>query len=1062
MGLASSARERKNEPSEGVTGAARAPGGRFGGARADFVASLGRRAVELGAALSVWEGDPKSTRARDDVQRRVHALLAGARLLRFAELADRLAAALARVQEIAPRGELTVAEASTLRAWFSEIPALAWANEPLAPKTSDAPPAAGPEAAPAETPAETPPTPSATTSKKEADALPLAITATVLVVGPAYLADALAGEAENAAFDVERTEDTTVAIDLARAFAPDLVLVDDALPGARALVEALAADPMTEPVPVLVVGGWARPEDAGPYVALGVAKTLPKPVSPAALVRACAEVASSYVRGEIARAPLGELSVDELGARLAEELRRGLCDATKARDTRVSFGDGIDVLAPLWNAVARIRDVVTIHSEGSVRFATTGPEAALPSLPFAAGPEAQQRTAQGNRGMATSLAGATIVVADDDPAVMWFLAGVLKAEGATVLEAKDGLRALDVAFRVRPDLVVSDVVMPGLDGFGLCRAMKRDPLLRDVPVVLLSWKDDLLQRARELGAGADGYLRKESSGAAVLQRVRELYFPRSRVSARLAAGGEVRGRLDGFTTYTLLRLACAARPRSTVSVRDAMFLYELELRDGRPVRATRTAPDGNFERGAPVLGAMLAVGAGRFVVSPPHTTELDRLPVRHELQGKLDEQVEPFVARVRAAQALCSGTELLKVDRVHVNVGRVAAYVEATPEPLRSLVRALAAGASPRELIVTGQVPTRLVEDVLADVATRGAIEGVCDAVGDDLLPDAIEHQHRILRGAPSVSAPVPEPELILPAPIATPLPAGVSFDDDGSEGHAVEHVVSRADTPLPAPRRVAPAAPPAPPPPPAKATPIEARRELTPPPAPPPAPMRGVPASLGSLKPPPVVLAPPPPPPPAPVAAAPAPVARPREEDVTPRPVPRPSAYSPAPAKSDAPTRDPKLALWIGFAVLGVGLAVGARWFREHPIPEPVAAVAPAPAPVEAPAQAVAAPAPETAAPPAAAQPPVVDPAAEDLALRSDDKVAADQGMLEIVAGSGNSIYVDGRLVGKGPVVKLPVSARTEPYQVRVELRGEDQVRFVAVKAGRLARLRVAPPWTR
>jgi hypothetical protein len=69
---------------------------------------------------------------------------------------------------------------------------------------------------------------------------------------------------------------------------------------------------------------------------------------------------------------------------------------------------------------------------------------------------------------------------------------------------------------------------------------------------------------------------------------------------------------------------------------------------------------------------------------------------------------------------------------------------------------------------------------------------------------------------------------------------------------------------------------------------------------------------------------------------------------------------------------------------------------------------------------------------------------------------------MLEVVAGSGNSIYIDGRLVGKGPVVKLPVSARAEPYQVRVELRGEDQVRFVAVKAGRLARLRVAPPWTR
>src|SRR5690606_24044328 len=127
-----------------------------------------------------------------------------------------------------------------------------------------------------------------------------------------------------------------------------------------------------------------------------------------------------------------------------------------------------------------------------------------------------------------SLERCTILVADDDPSITWFLAGVFKAAGATVVEARDGARALELAKHRAPDLVVTDVLMPRLDGFSLCRALKRDVVLRDVPVVLLSWKEDLLQRVRELGADADGYLRKEANAGIIVQRVRELLKRRRR------------------------------------------------------------------------------------------------------------------------------------------------------------------------------------------------------------------------------------------------------------------------------------------------------------------------------------------------------------------------------------------------------------------------------------------------------------------------------------------------------------------------------------------------------
>src|SRR5690606_38757157 len=126
------------------------------------------------------------------------------------------------------------------------------------------------------------------------------------------------------------------------------------------------------------------------------------------------------------------LRIDELGARLAEELRRGLCDAAegKGRGVAIELGEGTEVLAALWGAVARIRDVVTIQSKGTVRFQPGGPEGALPLAPWLGG---DADTGMGRDGIAPrgaaegSLEKCSILVADDDPSVTWFLAGVFKA-----------------------------------------------------------------------------------------------------------------------------------------------------------------------------------------------------------------------------------------------------------------------------------------------------------------------------------------------------------------------------------------------------------------------------------------------------------------------------------------------------------------------------------------------------------------------------------------------------------------------------------------------------------
>ncbi|WP_438006362.1 response regulator [Sorangium sp. So ce321] len=1206
---------------------------RLGGARAEFVANLGRRVAELRAMVRRIEADDDAPRLVEELKRRLHSLGAGARLLRFARVAERLAEG--ESQLVAASGtRLTDEAAAALRKVLEELPALAWGQSAMGeqppPSREHAAPAAQPsargagarqDAAEAAASAKAQgttwiasvsngralaPEPLSLDDEEDAGASPsaprraepaapaaasgaaaLEAPITVLVVGAAPLADALepGGADVGPSFEVERTDEVETAIDLARAFAPDVVLLDADMPGARGLAEALAGDPLTELVPVVAVGRFARPEDAAPYVALGAARALARPVSPGALRRAAAEAAATCVRPETARGPLGAVSLDELGARLAEELRRGLCDAAepRSRGANVDLGDGAEVLAALWGAVARIRDLVTIRSQGGVRFSTNGPEGALPLAPWMTAPSAPEgararphseiRAKAPARGAGASAAPAVaalgamdIVVADDDPAVTWFLAGVLRAAGATVHEAHDGARALDLAYQTTPDLVVSDVLMPRLDGFALCRALKRDVALRDVPVILLSWKEDLLQRLRELGAQADGYLRKEASAAAFVQRVHEVLRGRRRVAERIATGGEVRGRLDGMTTRTLLSLSCAHRPDALVSVRDAAFLYEVLIKDGRPAGATRTAQDGTFHRGPSVLAALLGVGSGRFVVAPAPESELEA-PPRPGFEGTLAEQLVPAIAAARAAQRLLHGPPLMQVERVILDLEGMGATADATPEPARSLLRALARGGSPRSVITSGEFASSLVEDVLNDVAARGGVRRVIGRDGDDLLAPAVSYEEETLRGvrrAPERAAPaaVLLPELGGDAAAASSRAPGELDDDQvtvvpGSvapissmpapSSAAPISVVSAAPSsaaPISvAPISVASAAP-------GSAAPISvvsaagsaasipvvsvdgedetttlasarktearalasariprefgelqgevlgARATWTTPgdaaalasvtPAVPgvaPAPRRQgatLPAleypkpqrlvTLGSLPPPPVIEGPPAalkePPAPAARVAAPAPAPA-IDESPTPRRVRRPSAYVPT---QPPPARDNRMTMWVLFAVAAFVFAVGARLSRDH---EQQGAPPPAPPPAQPaaePAAAVgtsgAAGAPGAAVPAGAAAGPVGETTTnpvlpEDLPLTAEHKVPEGHGMLEVIAGAGDALFVDGRPVGTGSV-KLPLAPKGGAYEIRAKLRDEERVRFALVKAGRLTRLRIAPPWRR
>lgn len=115
---------------------------------------------------------------------------------------------------------------------------------------------------------------------------------------------------------------------------------------------------------------------------------------------------------------------------------------------------------------------------------------------------------------------ASVLVADDEPSNRTLLRQVLARGDYRVREAEDGFAALRCAREERPDAVLLDVMMPGMDGFQVCRTLKADPELAAVPVVLVTSLDGREDRLQGVEAGADDFLVKPIDPREVLFRVR--------------------------------------------------------------------------------------------------------------------------------------------------------------------------------------------------------------------------------------------------------------------------------------------------------------------------------------------------------------------------------------------------------------------------------------------------------------------------------------------------------------------------------------------------------------
>jgi DNA-binding response OmpR family regulator len=140
-----------------------------------------------------------------------------------------------------------------------------------------------------------------------------------------------------------------------------------------------------------------------------------------------------------------------------------------------------------------------------------------------------------------------VLIVEDNKAFRKFLSLILARHGFTVHEAADGEEGLRTALDRRPWLILTDVRMPGMDGFEFCRRVRRHSLIRQTPLLFLSGWDDYKQRYQGLELGADDFVSKETPIKELLIRIQLLMrrYADLGVRARIPSGGSGGGNAPG-------------------------------------------------------------------------------------------------------------------------------------------------------------------------------------------------------------------------------------------------------------------------------------------------------------------------------------------------------------------------------------------------------------------------------------------------------------------------------------------------------------------------------------
>jgi DNA-binding response OmpR family regulator len=179
-----------------------------------------------------------------------------------------------------------------------------------------------------------------------------------------------------------------------------------------------------------------------------------------------------------------------------------------------------------------------------------------------------------------------VLFVDDDPAVVNMLASYFTKKGYPVKTAGDGVEALSLLATQSFDVVVADLNMPRLDGWGLLRLIREDVRTAEVPVALFSAQDDYRESLRLVHAGAQAYFPKTLRLTALEAQVKELVEPRRRFVRNLPPEGGLSFNFGALGPQWVLKALATSRFSGQLDARDAWGLWRGWFEGGRLAQMT--------------------------------------------------------------------------------------------------------------------------------------------------------------------------------------------------------------------------------------------------------------------------------------------------------------------------------------------------------------------------------------------------------------------------------------------------------------------------------------------
>ena len=400
-------------------------------------------------------------------------------------------------------------------------------------------------------------------------------------------------------YETAATEDPTRAVELVRGQAPDLVLCDISMPvmDGYAVLRALQADPTTARYPVVFLTASREFSERVRAFRFGVVDYLTKPFSSEVLLRKVERVLKSLVgRAGLVETVADEVAVQSLLEDVKKESRTGVLtmQGEGGRSTTVIRagevvqapppGGGPSVGHMAFQELDAAYEDIVAHDPPRL------PGTSLPLPIFDELPEAVR----------------DVLVVDDNPLFRRFLKDVLSIQGFRVEEAgsaEDGLRS---AMEHPPWLIVTDIRLPGADGFEFCRRVRSHRLLRQTPLIFLSGWDDYKERYQGMEVGADDFLSKQTPVRELLIRIQLLLRRYVDLGARDRRGRGMAGQIQVIGPPALLQMCHLNRLTGVLSIQEGAQRVSVGFRDGEIVRADSTSAAGDaavfhlleWERGA--------------------------------------------------------------------------------------------------------------------------------------------------------------------------------------------------------------------------------------------------------------------------------------------------------------------------------------------------------------------------------------------------------------------------------------------------------------------------------